>query len=56
MKRTIAFLSLAIVLAVSAVAQASQFKSMKADCGACCAGGCCQSCSQSGCGDCCKNK
>lgn len=56
MKRTIAFLSLAVVLAVSAVAQASQFKSNKAACGACCAGDCCQSCSQSSCGDCCKGK
>jgi uncharacterized membrane protein len=56
MKRTIAFLSLGLVLAVTAIAQASQLKAVKAACGACCGGNCSQSCCPDGCGNCCKDK
>jgi hypothetical protein len=56
MKRTIAFLSLGLVLAVTAIAQTSQLKVVKAACGACCGGNCSQSCCPDGCGDCCKGK
>jgi hypothetical protein len=54
MKRTMALLSLVVVLSVAAMAQASQFKSMKAACGACCGGACDPTCCQSGCAGCCK--
>jgi len=56
MKRTITFLSLALVLAVTAYAQTSQGKTAKASCGACCGGNCTHSGCSDGCGDCCKGK
>jgi hypothetical protein len=56
MKRTIAFLSLAFVLTVTAFAQTSQLKTAKAACGACCGGSCTSACCQHGCGDCCQGK
>jgi 4-hydroxy-3-methylbut-2-enyl diphosphate reductase IspH len=56
MKRTIAFLSLGLVLAVTAIAQTSQLKAVNAACGACCGDNCSQSCCPDGCGDCCNGK
>lgn len=56
MKRTIALLSLGLVLAVTAVAQTSQLKAVKAACGACCGSICSQTCCPDGCGDCCDGK
>ncbi len=53
MKRTIVFLSLALVLTVTAFAQTSQFK---AACSACCGGSCGQSCCHDGCAKCCQGK
>jgi hypothetical protein len=51
MKRTIAMLSLVLVLAVTAFAQTSQLKSACPDC---CKDGSCTTCCPNGCGDCCK--
>jgi hypothetical protein len=56
MKRTIVFLSLALVLTVTAFAQTSQFNSVKAACGACCGGACTPDSCLHGCGDCCQGK
>jgi hypothetical protein len=55
MKRTLVFLSLALVLTVTAFAQTGQIKSAKAACGAC-SGSCSPACCQHSCGDCCKGK
>ncbi len=55
MKRTIALLSFAVVLAVTAIAQVPSAKG--ANCSACCQGQCGQSCCQNGCTDsCCQGK
>jgi hypothetical protein len=51
MKRTMALLSLVVVLSVAAIAQAPK---LKAACGACCGSSCNPACCQSGCAGCCK--
>ena len=56
MKRTVMFLSLALVFAATAFAQTMQLKSAKAGCGACCGGSCDPTCCQTVCGDCCTGK
>jgi hypothetical protein len=56
MKRTLAYLSLAAVLTVTAFAQTSAFSKAK-DCKGCCGDKCGQSCCPDGCtGDCCQGK
>jgi hypothetical protein len=56
MKRTLAFLSLAMVLGVTALAQTGSF-SKAAYCQACCHGKCGQTCCKGGCTDgCCQSK
>ncbi len=56
MKRTIAALSIALVLAVTAIAQSPR-SAKNADCGSCCGSTCGQTCCQGGCnGSCCQGK
>lgn len=54
MKRMFAVLSVAVVLAVSALAQTSQISAKKASCTTCC-DKCSDGC-QDGCKDCCQGK
>ena len=55
MKRTLALISFAVVLAVTAIAQAPTAKAN--NCKNCCQGQCGQTCCQSGCtGSCCQGK
>ena len=57
MKRTIALLSFAAVLAVTALAQSATAKAKGANCQDCCKDKCGQSCCQKGCNDsCCQSK
>jgi hypothetical protein len=57
MKRTIAFLSFAIVLVVTSLAQTSPLSAKGAYCNDCCKGKCGQSCCKNGCTDsCCQSK
>jgi hypothetical protein len=57
MKRTIAFLSFAVLLAITALAQTSPLAAKGAYCSACCKGKCGVSCCKSGCTDsCCQSK
>lgn len=57
MKRTIAFLSFAAVLAITALAQTSPLSAKGIYCHNCCKDKCGQTCCQSGCTDsCCQSK
>jgi hypothetical protein len=57
MKRTIAFVSLAVALTAAALAQAVPLKAKAMYCNDCCKGNCGQTCCQNGCTDsCCQSK
>ena len=57
MKRTIAFVSLAVALAAAALAQTGTLKAKAIYCNDCCHGNCGQTCCQNGCTDsCCQSK
>ncbi|SPE25442.1 exported hypothetical protein [Candidatus Sulfotelmatomonas gaucii] len=57
MKRTLAFLSFAAVLAITALAQTSPLSAKATYCNDCCHGKCGQTCCQGGCTDsCCQSK
>ena len=57
MKRTLAFLSFAAVLAITALAQTSPLSAKATYCNDCCQGKCGQTCCQGGCTDsCCQSK
>lgn len=57
MKRTLAFLSFAAILAITALAQTSPLSAKGAYCSACCHDKCGQDCCKTGCTDsCCQSK
>jgi hypothetical protein len=57
MKRTLAFLSFAAILAVAAIAHTSPLGAKAIYCNDCCKGACGQTCCQNGCTDsCCQSK
>ena len=56
MKRTFAVLSMAVVLAITAFAQTSQFSAKKGNCTTCCPDKCGDCCKEGCASDCCQGK